>query len=89
MAGIDSQEPLGSTLDFEREPFPDIKTDPLAGLGTGTHCVREKRTGNKCCSKAIYEMIVDVANNVATSPEYNTSCHTPGVIANVGFVNFQ
>lgn len=83
LSGIDAQEILGSTLEIDREDWPDCRNDPLADLLTGTHCIRERRDGNKCCSKQIWEMINNVVDETQTSPAFNESCETPGVIANV------
>lgn len=37
----------------------------------------------RCLNKDIKNIIIDVVNEVATSPDFNSSCETPGVIANV------
>ena len=83
LAGIDSQDNLGSTLEIERVLFRDIRTDPLADIDSGTHCDRERRDGNKCCHRLLYTMMTKIVEDVSTSPVYNSSLKTPGVVANV------
>lgn len=86
---IDAQEELGSTLEIDRDEWSDIREDPLADLLGGTHCKRLRRDGNKCCSRQIYELIRDTLDEVNTSPVFNTSCETVGVVANVRFCVFR
>ena len=87
LAGVDNQEELGSTLEIERDEWSDIREDPVADLKTGTHCKRWKRDGNKCCDRAIYEMVSYAVDEINTSPEFNTSRYTEGVIANVRLIS--
>ena len=73
-------------MEIERDEWADIREDELADLLGGTHCKRRRRDGNKCCSRQIYEIIRDTMDEVNTSPVFNTSRETEGVLANVGLL---
>ena len=59
--------------------------DDKSHLLHGTHCEKGRRTGNKCCSGAMLQVMDEVINELRTSPEFGISKKTPGVTANVVF----